>query len=89
MPKRVFRWFKVEKKGLSRFSYSPKETDSKRHLALNKAVKASSAIAIFRRLNAIANVTKRSQPANSKKYLSDASYIKKKFYKTKFWKCQK
>jgi len=84
--KGVVKWFKVKKKGLRRFDYSPKQSASKRHSALIKAVKASSAIAVFRRLNAIANVTKRSQPVNSKKYLSDANYIKKKFYKTKFWK---
>jgi len=87
MPKkRVVKWFKVEKKGLSRFGYSPKQSASKRHSALIKAVKTSSAIVVFRRLNAVANVTKKSQSKNSKKYLSDANYVRKKFYNTKYWK---
>lgn len=86
MPKkRVVKWFKVEKKGLSRFGYSPKKSSSERHSALIKAVEASSAIGVFRRLNAVANVTKKSQPTNSKKYLADANFVKKKFYKTKYW----
>lgn len=82
----VRKWFKVEKRGLSQYGYNPKESAQKRHSALNKAVKSGTAMAIFRRLQAIANVTKRSQPANSKKYLADARYVKKKFYKTKDWR---
>ena len=77
------KWFKVREEGLTEHGYSLDKVQLSRRRALNKAVKASSAIEVFRRLHAIANVTQKSQPKNSKKYLTDAEYVKKKFYNTK------
>jgi len=82
------KWFKMEEKGeLGRFDYSPKKTSSERRKALRKAVKSprNSGLEVFHKLWGLRNVTIKSQSKNSIIYGADARYIKKEFYKTRWW----
>jgi len=74
------KWFHVSDEGaLTEYGYSPKEPDHARHEALRKAVKANGAGEVVKRLNAIANVTENSQPANSKIYREDEKWVRENF----------
>lgn len=82
------KWFEVSETGsLKAFGYSPKKSASTRRRALSKAVKSKKhdGYEVWRKLHGLGNVTKRTQPLNSKKYLSDRDWVKSKFYDTKLW----
>jgi len=72
------RWFYVpaeEKDSLRSEGYSPLEPQAARRKALAKAVKEYGATETFRKLMSVSNVTKRSQPENSRIYHSDARWV--------------
>ncbi len=82
------KWFKAEEKGsLIEFGYSPKKSNGVRRSALNNAVESPkhSGLEVFRKLMGLANVTKNTQPKNSKIYRSDANWVKAKFEDTYRW----
>lgn len=68
------------KKGtLSQFGYSIDQIMTVRRQAVKKAVKKYGALAIFRKLNAVATLQKNSSPENSKKFKADAAWLKKEY----------
>jgi hypothetical protein len=60
---------------LSKFGYTSSKPISVRHEALNKAVKAYGALAVYKMLNAVYVYTKRTSPALSALYKGDRNYI--------------
>ena len=60
---------------LSKFGYTSSKPASVRHEALNKAVKAYGALAVYKMLNAVYVYTKRTSPALSTLYKADRNYI--------------
>lgn len=68
------------KKGtLTQFGYSLEQTAAVRRQSVKKAVKKYGALAIFRKLNAVATLQKNSSPENSKKFKADATWLKKEY----------
>ena len=60
---------------LSKFGYTRSKPSSVRHEALNKAVKAYSALSVYRMLNAVYVYTKRTSPAVSALYKADRDWV--------------
>jgi hypothetical protein len=57
--------------------YSLSKTAPERHRVLSKIIKKRKPLIVFHELNAKAILTKNTQPQNSKKYRSDANFIRK------------
>jgi hypothetical protein len=68
--------FHLEKGTLSKFGYSMKNTQVKRHISLKKAIKTIKPLAIYRRLIALYILNKNRQPDNAKIFKNDAEWIK-------------
>ena len=68
--------FHLEKGTLSKFGYSMKNTQTKRHISLKKAIKSIKPLAIYRRLIALYILNKNKQPYNAKIFKNDAEWIK-------------
>lgn len=68
--------FHLEKGTLSKFGYSMKNTQVKRHISLKKAIKSIKPLAIYRRLIALYILNKNRQPDNAKIFKNDAEWIK-------------
>ncbi len=60
---------------LSKFGYTSSKPSSVRHEALRKAVKAYSALSVYRMLNAVYVYTKRTSPAVSALYKADRDWV--------------
>lgn len=73
--------FHLEKGTLSKFGYSMKNTQIKRHISLKKAIKTIKPLTIYRRLIALYILNKNRQPDNAKIFKNDAEWIKTKEYK--------
>jgi|LakMenEpi03Aug12_release.lakeMendotaPanAssembly.Ray.scaffolds.fasta_scaffold3034545_1 hypothetical protein len=69
---------KLKKGELGQYGYSMKATSLSRHRAINKATLKYGALSIYRKLNAIAVLTKNTSPRTAKVALSDRNYIGKK-----------
>ena len=69
----------LKKDILKQYGYSTKVGVRKRHQALSLAVKNYKALAIFRRLNAVRVLTKRTNPQASETFLEDMKWFRKKF----------
>lgn len=68
------------KKGeLTKYGYSMKEDEQKRHSALKKAVDEYGAIGVYRKLDTVSKLTFRSIPQASKIYEKDKNWIKEKY----------
>lgn len=74
--------FHLEKGTLSKFGYSMKNAQIKRHISLKKAIKSIKPLAIYRRLIALYILNKNRQPDNAKIFKTDAEWIKTKEYKS-------
>jgi hypothetical protein len=60
---------------LSKFGYSSSRPASVRHEALGKAIKAYSALSVYRMLNAVYVYTKNTSPAVSALYKADRDWV--------------
>lgn len=68
--------FHLEKGTLSKFGYSMKNSQIKRHISLKKAIKSIKPLAIYRRLIALYILNKNRQPDNAKIFKNDADWVK-------------
>jgi|694.fasta_scaffold01535_40 ribosomal 50S subunit-associated protein YjgA (DUF615 family) len=64
--------FTLKEGRLERFGY-PEQG----RIALSMAVRSNSALTVFRRLQALATLTKRTDPNRSRKYLLNRNWVKK------------
>lgn len=69
----------LRKGELSKYGYSMRENEEKRHTALRESVKEYGALGVYRKLDAIAKLTSRTIPEASKVYEKDRDWVKKKF----------
>jgi hypothetical protein len=72
------KWFFVpaeESGSLRSMGYTPLEPATSRRKALATAIKEYGATTVFRKLMAVSNVTKKTQPSNSKAYHEDARWV--------------
>ena len=53
---------------------------SRRHAAVDKAVKKYGKLSTLRKLNAVAVYTRRRSPSKSRAFKSDVRYVQKKYY---------
>ncbi len=68
---------KLQQGSLTKFGYSSKNTDNKRHNSLKKAVKKYTKGGVIHKLNAISVLTKTTNPALSKIYKKDMEFVQK------------
>jgi hypothetical protein len=73
-PGRGPKLFTLKEGKLERFGYPAGGRKS-----LKKAVKSDSALTIFRRLQALATLTKRTDPMRSERYLLNRNWVKKTY----------
>jgi hypothetical protein len=66
---------KLKKGELSKYNYSLKSTKLSRHRALNKAIKEYGALSVYRKLNALAVLSKNTSPPTSKTAKADRNWI--------------
>jgi ribosomal 50S subunit-associated protein YjgA (DUF615 family) len=71
-PGRGPKLFTLKEGRLERFGY-PEQG----RIALSMAVRSNSALTVFRRLQALATLTKRTDPNRSRKYLLNRNWVKK------------
>jgi hypothetical protein len=64
---------------LRQFGYGVHKSAKTRQLALRKATKKYGKLSVFRKLNALAILSKRVNKPNSQVYLQDREYIKKMY----------
>ena len=66
---------------LTKYGYHPVESMTARHRALTKAIKKGreEPLAVFRRLQAIGTLTKRTLPTASRTYIRDRNWVREKF----------
>jgi len=72
---------KLKKGMLTSYGYHPVEAKTNRHKSLSKAISKGkeAPLAVFRRLQAIGTLTKRTLPRASRIYKADAKWIRSKF----------
>ena len=70
---------------LAKFGYSHVKSlsGSKRHVGLQKAVKAYGSLSVFRKLNAVYVYSKKTAPTSSHIFKADRDYIGTKYIHTK------
>ncbi len=69
------------KKGLmTAVGYSVTAPATKRHEAVDRAVRKYGKLSTLRKLNAVAVYTRRTSPAKSRLFKSDVAYVQKKYY---------
>lgn len=69
------------KKGLmTAVGYSVTAPVTKRHEAVDRAVRKYGKLSTLRKLNAVAVYTRRTSPAKSRRFKSDVAYVQKKYY---------
>jgi len=66
----------LEKGKLSKFGYSTKKSDQARRAALKKAVDEYGALSVFRKLNAMIIVRKRTQPKARAVFEEDLAWVR-------------
>jgi hypothetical protein len=69
----------LRKGEISKYGYSMRETEEKRHKALRKAIEEYGALGVYRKLDAVAKLTERTIPEASKIYSKDRNWIKESF----------
>jgi hypothetical protein len=72
---------KLKPGGLSRFGYTVRKRSNVRHRSLRRSVHSTGALKTFRKLNAVAIYTKRTDKDASRKYTADRNWVKKTFMK--------
>lgn len=70
---------KLKPGGLSKFGYTSRKRSDVRHRSLRRSVHSTGALKTFRRLNAVAIYTKRTDKDASRKYTADRNWVKKTF----------
>lgn len=68
---------KSQQGSLTKFGYSSKNSNIERHNSLKKAIKKYTKAAVIHKLNAVSIMTKKSNPAVSKIYKSDITWVQK------------
>jgi hypothetical protein len=66
---------------LKKVGYSAKKGKTARHKSIRKAVKKYGPLSTFRKLNAVATLTKRSSKGRSRTFKADRNWVKKTFLK--------
>lgn len=69
----------VEKGKLTKFGYSTKKSARARHEALRKAIKRYGALSVFRKLNAMVIVRKRTQPEAREIFEADRDWVRDQY----------
>ena len=69
----------LRKGELSKYGYSFRKSEGARHTALKSAVNEYGALGVFRKLDAVAKLTKTTIPEASKVYTEDRAWIQSKF----------
>lgn len=69
----------LRKGSLTRHGYKASKSARARHIALNKAVKAEGALAVYRKLNAVMVLNKNTNPTKSTRFRADRNWIKRKY----------
>ena len=67
----------LRKGSLRKHGYSTSKSSSARHAALRKAMRSEGALSVFRKLNAVATLEKRTAPSKSKILLADRNWVKR------------
>ena len=67
----------LKKGSLTKYGYSVKETDQKRHISLKKALNAYGYSSVIKKLNAVKLLTKNTNPTNSRIYGKDIKWVQK------------
>jgi hypothetical protein len=70
---------KLNKGTLSSLGYSTKDLMRNRRAALKKAVNKYGYLTVFRKLNAVATLTKNTSPGTSKVLLKDRDWVRKEY----------
>jgi len=68
---------------LAKYGYSFRRTEAERHAALKKAVEAYGATGVFRKLDAVMKLTKKTAPKASSAFRKDQAWIHKSFMNVK------
>lgn len=63
---------------LKAVGYSVTDRPTRRHKAVNRAIKKYGRLSTLRKLNAVAVYTRRTSPAKSRTFKSDMKYVQKK-----------
>ena len=61
------------------YPYSVKDATKDREADLRSAVRREGALAVFRKLNAVAILQKNTSPTNSRKFIRDKNFVKKTY----------
>ena len=64
---------------LIQFGYSFRLSDEARHKALQKAIKKFGALGVFRKLDAVAKLSKRTVPDASRVFANDRDWVKQNY----------
>jgi hypothetical protein len=70
--------FELKKGTLTKFGYSMKNSKSKRHISLKKAMKIIKPLSVYRKLNALYILNKNRHPLTAKLFKNDAEWLKNK-----------
>lgn len=70
---------KLKTGSLSRYGYDPDYDELTRHTALQRAAQKYGALTLFRKLNAVAVLTRNTDPYRSTIYLADRDWVKYMF----------
>jgi hypothetical protein len=79
--KRTTKKMVLHKGTLRQFGYDTTDKSMERQKALSRAVRNLGWLVVFRKLNAVAILTKRSNPTKSKIFSQDKAWVRKKYYK--------
>lgn len=64
---------------LKRYGYNVHLSTEKRHAALKKAIEVYGALSVFRKLNAVANLTVRTAPEAHKVFVTDRKWVQNNY----------
>jgi hypothetical protein len=73
------RGITVKKGELSRYGYNAHLSEEARHAALRRAMKVYGPLSVYRKLNAVAQLTKRTAPEAHKIFKTDREWVQKHF----------
>lgn len=73
------RGITVKKGELSRYGYNAHMSEEARHTALRRAMKVYGPLSVYRKLNAVAQLTKRTAPEAHKIFKTDREWVQKNF----------
>ena len=65
---------------LAKVGYSVVKPTTRRHRAVDRAVKKYGKLSTLRKLNAVRVFTRRTAPGKSRTFKSDVRYVQKKYY---------